>query len=98
VLRLIGLLLLASGLAAAPSRSRPTADESHRPAGRWHPLPRVHELPGYSWATPRLLRSWIYDGAGIAHSKVRGVVLIDLDALDRLIEDGRRTKGGTSAS
>jgi hypothetical protein len=56
---------------------------------RWHPLTKVHEVDGYGWLSPRLIRSWLYQGGGLPHSKFHGVVLIDLDALDQLIESGR---------
>lgn len=85
------MVLLVSVVFSAASGTR--ARSSPRKAAtrrRWHPLTKVAEVEGYSWATTRLLRSWLYQDGVLPHAKVRGVVLVDLDGLDELIEEGRR--------
>ncbi len=53
-------------------------------------LATVESTPGYAWASVRWLRRQIYEGQLPSH-KVGGIVLVDLDDLDALVDAGRRT-------
>lgn len=56
---------------------------------RLHRLTDVSGLPDYGWATARWLRRQVYEGALPSH-KVEGLLLLDLDDLDAMVEAGRR--------
>lgn len=52
-------------------------------------IDEVETTPGYQWANTRWLRRQVYE-RGLPCHKVAGRVLIDLNDLDRLVEQGRR--------
>lgn len=57
-------------------------------ANRYVSLKQVPHLPGYEWATERLLRRLVYERR-VAYAKPANRVLIDLEDLDKLVEQSR---------